>query len=156
MHSISYQGSRHLDGVALTSGRVQAVFPLRVCEGKHESSRTLKSIRHVAMTSGRMQPGTVRSFSTLKGVWMHDWVVQTKTWDPTSLSWNLHRIFLEHLKQLFWNTLKNLKYMASLIMTATLHDSDFVNRMQPTEQIDFPKKRVSHGIYSNYFLPWRV
>jgi len=34
---------------------------------------------------------------------MHDWVVRTETWDPTSLSWNLHRIFLEHLGTLFCN-----------------------------------------------------
>jgi hypothetical protein len=39
-----YQGSRHPDGVTLSSKRVQTVFPLRVCEGKLESSRTLKSV----------------------------------------------------------------------------------------------------------------
>jgi hypothetical protein len=40
-----YQRSRHPDGVALASGRVQAIFPLCVCEGKLESSRTLKCVR---------------------------------------------------------------------------------------------------------------
>jgi hypothetical protein len=40
-----YQGSWSPDGVALTSGRVQAIFSLRVCKGKLESSRTLKSVQ---------------------------------------------------------------------------------------------------------------
>jgi hypothetical protein len=35
------------------------------------------------------------------GVRTHDWAVWTETWDPTSLSWNLHRIFFEHLETLF-------------------------------------------------------
>jgi hypothetical protein len=40
-----YQGSQRSDGVALASGWVQAVFPLRVCEGKLETSLTLTSIQ---------------------------------------------------------------------------------------------------------------
>jgi hypothetical protein len=24
---------------------------------------------------------------------MHDWAVQTESWDPTYLTWNMHRIF---------------------------------------------------------------
>jgi hypothetical protein len=40
-----YQGSRCPDDVSLESGRVLAVFPLRVCEGKLESSQTLKCVR---------------------------------------------------------------------------------------------------------------
>jgi hypothetical protein len=66
-------------------------------------------------------------FSTMIGVRTHDWVVLMETWDPTSLSLNLHKIFLEHLEN--FSVMKTLKYTASLIMIARLHDSDFVNRM---------------------------
>jgi hypothetical protein len=124
-----YQGSQHPGDVALTSKWVQAIFPLCVCEEKLESSWTLKSIRKCCHeTNGRMQLWIVRSFSTLMGDQTHDWAIRTKTWYPTFLSWNLHRIFLEHLKSFSEILLKTLKYMASLIMTATLHDSDFVKQ----------------------------
>jgi len=29
--------------------------------------------------------------------------IRIETWDLTSLSWNLHRIFLEHFEKLFYN-----------------------------------------------------
>jgi hypothetical protein len=37
------------------------------------------------------------------GVQTHDWAIHTESWDPISLSWNLHKIFLEHLEKLFCN-----------------------------------------------------
>jgi hypothetical protein len=56
-------------------------------------------------------------------------LLRTEAWDPTSLSWNLHKIFFEHFETLFWNEYSG-KY-GILGKTTTLHDSDFVNRMQP-------------------------
>jgi hypothetical protein len=35
------------------------------------------------------------------GVQAHDWAIWTEAWDPTSLTWNLHKIFFELLEAHF-------------------------------------------------------
>jgi len=65
------------------------------------------------------------------GVRMHDWAVRSKTWDPTSLSWNLHIIFLEHLEKNFRNEHSEIHGIPDYDSKITYND--FVNRMQATQ-----------------------
>jgi len=60
------------------------------------------------------------------GVQMLERAVRAESWDPTSLSWNLHRIFFEHLEPLFLNEDSEINGIPDYV--AILHNIDFVKQ----------------------------
>jgi len=86
---VEYWLTEHPDGVALTSGRRQC---LSVGHYGASERKVLVVRMDVAnwWASGREHH-----------------IVRTVSWDTTSLSWNLHRIFLEHYEN--WNWLLKIK-----------------------------------------------
>jgi len=125
LHVFPYQGPR-LDDVAQSSGRMQLYSHIRVCEGKSITCRTMMSFRtccHDVRTNATLN---CKNLLDTIDVRIHDWAVKTKTWDPTSLSWNLHKIFFKHLEPLFWNEDSEINSITDKM--ATLHNSDFVKQ----------------------------
>jgi len=60
------------------------------------------------------------------GVRTYDWAVRKETWDLTSLTWNMHRIFFEHLEPVLCNEDSKINDIPDYV--ATLHKSDFVKQ----------------------------
>jgi hypothetical protein len=101
-----------LDGIATSSGGIHF---------EHLILLKLRRVsRRVAETSGRMQAWTVntdRSPDACMGR-------PDGSWDPISLTWNLHRIFFELWEVHFWNEDSEINGIPDYV--AILHKSDFI------------------------------
>jgi hypothetical protein len=74
----------------------------------------------------RMCCHNVRTDATLNCSNIHDLAIRMESWDLTSLSWNLHRIFFDHLETLFCDEDSKINGIPDKM--ATLHNSDFVKQ----------------------------